>query len=139
MSGFFKISEAASLGLHAMTYLVAHPDENVSTASIAGVLSVSEHHLAKVMQRLSRGGLVASNRGPGGGFRLAKDAADVTLLDIFEAIEGKVEARTCLLGDHPICPPGKCIFGRLNTELHDQVKKHFQQTRLADTADVFGG
>lgn len=138
MADLINVSEAASLGLHAMTYLVAHPDQNATTATMAQRLRVSEHHLAKVMQRLARAGLVASARGPRGGFHLAKDPRQVSLLAVYEAIEGKLEAKACLLAAKPLCPNGRCLLGGLHQSLHKQIKEHFKNTKLADLANVFG-
>jgi Rrf2 family protein len=133
----FRVSEAASLGLHAMVYLAGHPGEKTTTALIAAKLRVSAHHLAKVMQRLVRAGLIASQRGAGGGFRLADQPRGITLLAIYEAVEGPLRPRACLLGAKPICPPGKCIFGSLNTAVHKQVKDHLRKTTLASVSAVF--
>ncbi|MDP8225153.1 MAG: Rrf2 family transcriptional regulator [Candidatus Lernaella stagnicola] len=138
MADFVNISEAASLGLHAMTYLASQNGGHRTTASIATVLDVSEHHLAKVMQRLAKAELVESVRGPHGGFRLAKDATQITLLDVFEAVEGKAEPRRCLLSIEPRCPEEKCILGGLNIRIFKEVREHFQKTKLADVATVFG-
>ena len=137
MTDLLKISEAASLGIHAMIYLVAHPGETIATGAIAARLQVSEHHLAKVMQRLVRAALVVSVRGPKGGFHLADDPATVSLLDVFEAIEGSPEPRTCLLGPERRCPSGQCFLGDLNQRVHAQIKEHFEKTKLADLGGIF--
>jgi Rrf2 family protein len=98
MTGMLHISDAASLALHAMVLIAGKPDTLVSTHEIAEQLGVSENHLAKVRQTLSRAGLVESTRGPHGGFRLAKSAAEITLLDVYEAVEGPIRPTSCLLG-----------------------------------------
>ena len=59
---------------------------------------VPVEYLRKVLQRLTRARLVASERGRGGGFRLAKPADRISLLDIVEAIEGPVD-EAAFLGD----------------------------------------
>ena len=97
MATMLRISEAASLAIHAMAVVAGKPEEVHSTHGVATALGVSEAHLAKVMQRLTRAGLVSSVRGPKGGFVLARPAAEVTLLAIFEAIEGHLEPKGCLL------------------------------------------
>jgi Rrf2 family protein len=86
MSNLFKVSEAASLALHAMLHIVANPNRPVSTREIASGMHASEAHLAKVLQRLARVGLARSTRGPKGGFVLGRPAETITLLDVYEAI-----------------------------------------------------
>ncbi|MCF8044104.1 MAG: Rrf2 family transcriptional regulator, partial [Desulfarculaceae bacterium] len=73
MQQLLKISEAASLALHTMGLLASRPGEQVPTRELAARLKVSEAHLAKVMQRLGRAGLVRSQRGPKGGFALERN------------------------------------------------------------------
>lgn len=138
MPDIFRISEAASLALHAMVYLAAFPEEKVTTQTIAEALKASEHHLAKVMQRLAHAGLVVSTRGPAGGFRLNKHADEINLLEIFEAVEGPLEPRACLLGAVPRCGGANCFLGGLNTMIHQQVKNHFAATRLTSLTRIFG-
>ncbi|MCP4900046.1 MAG: Rrf2 family transcriptional regulator, partial [bacterium] len=96
MPTMLRISEAASLGIHAMGLLAIHPDRSLSARTIAEKFSVSEAHLSKVLQRLTKVGLLASTRGPKGGFSLTRDPETVTLLEVFEAIEGPVEPTDCL-------------------------------------------
>lgn len=108
------ISEAASLALHSMILIAKNPDNPVSVKRIAAVTGASEAHLAKVMQLLARAGMVASTRGPKGGFTLNGNPKDTTLLDIYEAIEGPVKGGHCLLHKDK-CPMGlkQCALGNL--------------------------
>lgn len=132
MQHILKVSEAASLGLHTMAYLAAQPNKRISTHEVAEKLKVSEAHLAKVMQRLGRAGLVVSQRGPKGGFTLAKPPDKITLLEVYEAIEGKLNKTGCLLGK-PVCD-GDCILGGLLNGLDRQVREYFSTTKLLDIA-----
>jgi Rrf2 family protein len=80
-------------------------------AAAARAVQISEstgvpvEYLRKVLQRLSRARLVASERGRGGGFRLARPAERITLLNIVEAIEGPVD-EAAFLGDGILRGPG---------------------------------
>jgi len=130
MTSVLKISDAASLALHAMVLLAAHPQKTMSTRDIAQVLKVSEAHLAKVLQRLGRAGLVGSQRGPKGGFSLGRDSRQISLLEVYEAVEGPLETKSCLLAK-PVCG-GKCILGGLLHKVGSEVADYFTQTRLSD-------
>ncbi len=126
-----NISEAANLAMHALTYIVNHPDESpVSTGHVAKAMDASEAHLSKVFQRLTKMGLVKSIRGPKGGFTLAKDPKDITLLEIYEALDGTLSNQDCLFG-HPVCDRQYCVFGDLISNVHDQIDDHFTHTTLA--------
>jgi len=138
MANLLKISEAASLALHTMVYLAANDGRLATTHEIGEVLRVSEAHLAKVLQRLAKVGLVDSTRGPRGGFCPARAAADMSLLEVYEAIEGPLTPTNCLLGT-PICSGEKCILGGLLETVNRQVQEYLASTTLADLTDVYGG
>jgi len=138
MSSAFKISEAASLALHTMVLFAARPDELFSTRQIASILGVSEAHLAKVLQRLARAGLARSIRGPKGGFALGKDAEQITLLDVYEVIEGPLESRNCLLATR-ICNGKRCIFGGLLQTVDEHIRRYMAETRLPELTGAYGG
>ena len=85
-----KISDAANIGIHALVYFAIHHSSGrpVSTGEAADSLNVSVHHLSKVLQRLTKAGLVKPVRGPKGGFILGDEPVSITLKRIYEAIEG---------------------------------------------------
>ncbi len=131
-----KISEAASMGLHAMVYLAGSTDRIVTTQEMAEKLNVSKDHLSKVLQRLTRARLVKSVRGPKGGFVLGKSADKITLLEIYEVIEGKLEKSDCILGEKA-CRGDDCIFGDLVTRIDGEVRVYLKGTCLQDLKDTF--
>jgi Rrf2 family protein len=126
-----RISEAASLALHTMTLLAGNTEVSMTTRQIADELNASEAHLAKVMQRLVHAGFVKSVRGPKGGFRLARAPSDVSLIEVYELIEGPISTGCCYFGE-PICRNEVCIFGGLLESIGTQVREHLANTRLSD-------
>jgi Rrf2 family nitric oxide-sensitive transcriptional repressor len=135
MPTLLRISDAASLGLHALLYMADHPDRLVSAHEIAAHDRVSEAHLAKVLQRLVKVGLVRSARGPRGGFVLGRPANRITLMNIYEAIEGPVsETAGCCLFGTPVCARGQCLFGGLIQNVSRQFREHLLKTRLSEFA-----
>ena len=138
MENILKVSEAASLAMHAGVYLAVNEGKKVvSTREIAGALGASEHHLSKVLQRMTKAGLVNPVRGPKGGFILGKEPERITLLEVYEAIEGNFMASDCLLSAK-ICKNDKCILGDLLKTLNRQVMDYLKNTRLSELVDVYG-
>jgi Rrf2 family protein len=130
-----KISDAVNLAFHAMLLLSTRsPEEQVSVHDLAEKLGVSDNHLSKVMQRLSKAGLVGSRRGPRGGFYLAKDAASIRLNDIYVVIEGRLPETTCLL-DKPLCEGSCCLLGTLLSSIQNQIRTQLTDTTLQDVRD----
>ena len=136
MSTILNLSEAVSIALHTMVLLAARNGEVTSNRAIAETLGVSEAHLSKVLQRLHRLGLVQSLRGPRGGFALGRKSDKISLLEVYEAIEGPLKPATCLFRK-TICSGERCILGDCLKHACRDVKAHFSNTRLADLAGVF--
>ena len=136
MASVLRVSDAASIGLHAMVLLAASPERLLSNREIATQLKVSEAHLSKVLQRLSRAGFVRATRGPRGGFAVRPGAERSTLLSIYEQIEGPLKADNCLLSTR-ICGGRKCIFADLLKRVNGEVRRYFSKTRLTDLTGVY--
>lgn len=128
-----RLSEAVSLAFHASAVLASDSDSLFTTPQIAAALSASEAHLSKVMQRLVKAGLVTSTRGPNGGFRLARPAANIMLVEIYEAIEGAPKPIACLMSV-PLCDGEKCILGKMIGEINRIVIDNLTGKTLAQLA-----
>ena len=130
-----KISEAASLAMHALGYLANRENGPVTSREIAKRFEISEAHLAKVLQRMVKVELLHSVRGPRGGFTLTRPPASVTLLEVFEAIEGRFEPSQCLLSS-AICDGDNCILGRIVVEANNILRTRLEETNLVDVEAV---
>jgi Rrf2 family nitric oxide-sensitive transcriptional repressor len=136
MSGFIKISEAASLAFHTAAYLARNTERLVSSREIARALGASENHLAKVLQRLARSGIVLSTRGPNGGFKLRSHGGKMRLIEIYEAVEGPIAPGKCLLG-LSVCRGNRCVLGSVIHKTDEAVKRCLATTTLAELAKGF--
>ena len=130
MATILRLSEAATLAIHTMVLLAAG-ERMVSTREIALKLGASEAHLAKVLQRLARAGMVHSERGPKGGFELAEGGEDITLMDIYELMDGRYAPSDCLLG-YPVCGGCDCVLGDLAGSINALVRDYLRGTKLKD-------
>jgi Rrf2 family protein len=91
-----KLSEGIEWGLHCATLIAILPPEATLPASrLAEYHGVPGAYLAKHLQVLSRAGILESLPGPTGGYRLARPATDITVLDVVEAIDGPEPAFSC--------------------------------------------
>lgn len=131
MSSVLKISEAASLAMHTMVFLAKNPGRQISVKEIAAAIHRSEFHLSKVLQRLARAGLLKSLRGPKGGFMLDGDMGDLSLYEVYEAIEGPVDSNPCI-ADERFCENKECIMGGLRQTVNHEFKEYMSQKRLRD-------
>lgn len=130
MAKLVHFSEAASLALHAMV-LIAKSENHVNVNSIAEEMGASRNHLAKVLQQLVKHGFLKSVRGPSGGFVLSKPSNQISILEIYESIEGRINVPECPL-DRQICPFNKCLMNGLVSDVTMQFKKYFGEQTLED-------
>lgn len=115
MRNILRISDAAAIALHTAGYLAARETPLNPAADIAKALGVSYHHLSKVLQQLTKAGLVLPVRGPKGGFALSPAGKRAKVRDILSAIDGPPAPATCLL-KHRVCGSRGCLFGNLFAE-----------------------
>jgi len=130
MAKIVTLSEAASIALHGMV-LVAKDEGHTNVQKIAEATSSSRHHVAKVMQRLVKDDYLESFRGPKGGFKLKKTPEEITFIDIFESIEGKVVASSCPL-EKEVCGFDKCIMNNITHKMTIQFQEYMKAQTLAD-------
>ncbi|MBL6963477.1 MAG: Rrf2 family transcriptional regulator [Bacteroidetes bacterium] len=131
MSKVVTISEAASIGLHGIILIAKSKKEMVNVVKIAELTGSSKHHVAKVFQRLVKLGFLNSFRGPSGGFTLRKAPDKITLLEIYEGIEGEIQDTKCPM-EHQVCPFEKCIFNEVTRKMTAQFKEYLQSKTLND-------
>ncbi len=133
MNSILKVSEAAALALHTVSLLARHPGQRFSNTEIAELLGCSSNTLSKVLQRLTKAGIVSSVRGPNGGFELSVDPDEANTLDVYEAVDGKLAACTCLLGNR-YCNHHDCELGALVQSIHQTVADSFSKLTLTKLA-----
>ncbi|MBN2145601.1 MAG: Rrf2 family transcriptional regulator [Candidatus Aureabacteria bacterium] len=135
MSHIIKISEACTIAFHVMVYLYAKKDNRVCSRDISDTFKISEAHLQKVIQRLGRAQMVITTRGPAGGIMLAKNGGRVTLMQIFEIMEGKLSDDPCLLGKS-VCSGKNCFLQKISDDISKQIKEYLQETKISDLGSL---
>jgi Rrf2 family protein len=105
-----KLTRASNYALQALAYLVDQPaDKSVASHVAAEARGIPERFLLKVLQPLVSAGVLRSIKGPNGGYRLARPARQITLLEVIEAVDGPIR------GDAPAV--GKDGAGALDRKL----------------------
>ena len=129
MSKIVTFSEASSLAIHAVVLIAQSDGQLINVNKIAEATGASRNHLAKVMQRLVKQGIVSSLRGPNGGFKMKMPATEVSLYTIYESIEGPIIIEGCPL-ERPICPFEKCIMGGIIHRVTNDMKKYLMESTV---------
>jgi len=130
--------------LHCCSILASLPDGRyLSTKALAEFHGVPKEYLSKALQSLSQAGLVQTTLGPSGGYRLARKPAELTFLDIVEAVEGKARTFVCnnIRANNPCrpegyCESGACAVARIMWEADEAWRARLRGVTLADLADL---
>lgn len=129
-----KLTRASSYALHAVAYMAARKRKQpVASHHIAKARGIPERFLLKVLKPLVSARVLHSVKGPNGGYRLARPASEISMLDIVEAVDGPIRGQAPLAqieGD-----------GRLDRRLEqicnetaEQLRKHLQKIRISELA-----
>ena len=114
----------------ALCVLVKHKDRRVSVAELAREMKIPRYFLRKIMQLLSRKGIVNSSKGQGGGFMLARPANKIFLLDLIKIFQGPIKLSECVF-KNIVCPNIKrCKLKKIIAGLQKQVIAELKTVRL---------
>ncbi|GAA0571298.1 Rrf2 family transcriptional regulator [Paractinoplanes ferrugineus] len=135
------MSGGVEWGLHCCVVL-SGSGEPVPAAKLAEFHDVSPSYLAKQLQLLSRAGLVRSTQGQSGGYGLTRPPAEITVLDVVEAIDGSRPAFRCteVRRRGPLAaPPEKCLTPCSIARVMDAADRAWRESLRAVTiADLAG-
>jgi len=130
-----ELTKRQQYGLRGLVYLASRPPgEPIPVREICEVMGLPESYLVKILQDLSRRGLVFSHRGMRGGFSLARPAKDISIREALEACVGALFPVKCLLGN-PICSDeAACPIHRAWFHAQDEFLMALERISLADIA-----
>jgi Rrf2 family protein len=138
LPGELVLSSTAEYALRAVLHIAAaEPGSAQKLGQIATALDVPRNYLSKTLHQLVRAGVLRSERGPNGGFRLAVPADRLTLAEIVEPFGAMKLARQCLLGrgecsDHTPCSvhaQWKLVADPMRTFFRDTTVASVRQSR----------
>ncbi len=132
-SDHMQITRAAEYGVLGLTALARRPlGEVVMIETLCTEEDIPNSFLGKILQSLAKSGIVKSARGSGGGFSLARTPAEISALEIIEAIEGPIAFQRCLDDELGCEHSGGCALCALLAVAQERVREVFGKTSLAD-------
>lgn len=127
------LTKRADYAIRAMLALGRATDgERLSVRRVADDQRIPNRFLPLIMRDLVRAGLVEGTTGRAGGYRLARGADDVTLLDIVEAVEGDSRSRTCILRGGPCSTSTVCDIHAVFVAAQDALRDRLSGVTVAD-------
>ncbi|MFZ2031806.1 MAG: Rrf2 family transcriptional regulator [Vitreimonas sp.] len=134
--GRYAVMAMADLALH------GGRERAVPLQDVASRQEISLSYLEQLFARMRRAGLVSGVRGPGGGYRLSRDASSMTIAEIIAAVNEPIKATRCEEGSAKSCigRNGRCIAHGLWQEMGDRIQSFLTSVSLADVlAQRFDG
>jgi Rrf2 family transcriptional regulator, nitric oxide-sensitive transcriptional repressor len=134
----FSISQTSEYALRSVVALGRHGDGPLTTQQASAETRIPAGYLSKLLQGLSRAGLVNAQRGLHGGYVLARRLDELTVLDVINAVDPIRRIVECPLGlaAHRV---GLCSLHRRPDEVKALVESHFRATTIAGPLDEPGG
>ncbi len=133
------ISNTSKYAIRAMIYLELYssPEKKAGIKKIAEDLEIPSPFLGKILQVLVRQQLLASSKGPHGGFYLNKPAIDITVMEIIEIMDGKDILNDCVIRTEPCDHERPCSMHHKLAPLRREIKRLFSTETIADLVSEF--
>jgi len=126
-----QITRQADYALRAMVFLARlKPNERAATKKIAEVQKIPPSFLAKIISQLSIAGLIHTSRGAHGGVVLSRPAAEISLLEVIEAIDGPIALNECTVAPGNCEKAGDCPLHDIWQETQDELVAKLRSTRF---------
>lgn len=127
-----RLTTMTDYAMRLLIYLGEHPDRLCTIAEITQSHGISQSHLMKVTNRLSRAGWIETVRGKHGGMRLGRAAADISLGAVVRDMENDLALVECM-GEKQQCSLiGRCALPRILTGALNAFMDHLDRHSLAD-------
>ncbi len=130
-----RLTTKGRYAVTAMLDIALHSDDGpVSVQDIAERQAISSSYLEQIVGRLKRVGLLSSHRGPGGGYRLGQNAADISVSAVVSAVGEGIDVTRC--GGSADCQEGHmCLTHDLWVDLSAQIDGFLQRITIASLVD----
>lgn len=132
-----KVSQRTEYAIRAMVELAQRRDDGMVPArEIAERQQIPLRFLEQQLAALVKAGLVESHRGAGGGCKLARDPAEITVAQVVDVMEGDLYPMYCLdPSDHTCMQDAKCGLQELWGDVYSAVRQVFERTTIAGLAE----
>lgn len=127
------LSQTARYALRALDYLAGNGSGNYKLVrDISAELDIPQQYLSKILHSLAREGLLESQRGRTGGFRLKRPAAEITLYEVIDPLDNLDRLQICILGDKPCGKRPVCALHDMWGDVRGRYLTFLRSTTLAE-------
>ncbi|MDQ2901022.1 MAG: Rrf2 family transcriptional regulator [Acidobacteriota bacterium] len=127
-----KLTKKADYGLIAMRHVAIAPRAAASTKEISDAYGIPLPLLSKVMQKLTKSGLLQSIAGTNGGYKLARDPGAISALEIIRSLDGPVILTSCFTSHGECDQSEKCTVREPLRQVHEAILGLFGKMTVAE-------
>jgi FeS assembly SUF system regulator len=128
-----RLTNLADYAVVVMAAAAREPGVKLSAARVAELTMIPAPTVAKLMGTLARGGLLTASRGVAGGFTLSRDPANISVVDVVEAVDGPIALTSCAGNDVNDCVmEGHCAIRGHWAPINQAVRGALAAVTLAD-------
>lgn len=129
-------SRTSKYGIKALTYMAEGASQDYKTVdSIADGTEIPTQFLGKICQNLVKEGLLQSRKGRGGGFRLARPGAEISLMEVIKSLDGEEVFDRCLFDVKKCSKGGVCPLHEDWAPIRNELKKLMEKKTIADLTE----
>jgi len=131
-----KYSKATNYALHTMVFLTLNPNgKSMSVESLAEMQKLSPTYLSKILTKLVKAGLIESNPGVNGGYRISKRPQEISFLDVIYAIEGQTSLFSCSFEHDDSFHHQGCHIEQVMVDAENNMKEELSKKFIIDIAN----
>ncbi len=133
----FRLTNAGEYAVRLMVYLAGRDqDQLVSAREIAENQNIPQRFLRSIVSQFAKQGFINSFQGNGGGIRLAPGAAEKTLLEVIEAVEGPIYLNVCMQGEAACEFSDHCAVHLVWHEAQEAIQKILGRKKIQELAQI---
>ncbi len=130
-----KYSQATNYALHTMLYMVALPlGTTIGVQQLAELQELSPTYLSKILTKLVKAGIIESTPGINGGYRLIRNKADLSFLEVIHAIEGTASFFHCGSSE----AHQGCLIQGVMAQAEQQMEDYLKERKLVELVGQLG-
>ena len=127
-----KLTKKADYGLIALKHLAVTGPHSASAKEIAEAYGIPLPLLSKILQKLAKNGFLRSEHGTNGGYRLARDAKEITALEVIRSIDGPIVLTACFT-EHGMCThTDRCSVREPLRKVHEGILRLLSNISISD-------
>jgi Rrf2 family protein len=131
-----KLTKKADYGLMALKYLAEHPETPaLSAKDVADAYGIPAQLLAKILQRLTKTGLLRSHAGMNGGYALARDPRQISAFEVIHAIDGPLFITSCTKGAKSCDLTSNCTIKEPLARVNETIAGVLKSISIYDLAE----